>query len=101
MVPTCGTSDCGSRQVGSKICQRHLGWQSEIDDTHLVMDFERGIQKVCTVRRMPVEFRWNAEMLQDIRFTPWKPTPGKSAQVVGRNMYHRGQKIAKLKSIQN
>ena len=26
-------------------------------------------------------------MLQDIRFTPWKPTPGKSAQFVGRNMY--------------
>ena len=26
-------------------------------------------------------------MLQDIRFTPWKPTPGKSAQVVGRNLY--------------
>ena len=48
--------------------------KSEIDDTHLVMDFERGIQKVRTVRRMPVEFRWNAEMLQDIRFTPWKPT---------------------------
>ena len=44
--------------------------QSEIDDTHLVMDLERGIQKVRTVRRMPVEFPWNAEMLQDIRFTP-------------------------------
>ena len=26
-------------------------------------------------------------MLQDIRFTPWKPTPENSAQVVGRNMY--------------
>ena len=61
--------------------------KSEIDDTHLVMDLERGIQKVRTVRRMPVEFRWNKEMLQDIRFTPWKPTPGKSAQVVGRNMH--------------
>ena len=36
---------------------------------------------------MPEEFRWNLEMLQNIRFTPWKPTPGKSAQVVGRNMY--------------
>ena len=60
---------------------------SEIDDSHLVMDFERGILKVRTVRRMPEEFRWNAEMLQDIRFTPWKPTPGKSAQVVGRTMY--------------
>ena len=58
-----------------------------IDDTHLVMDLERGIQKVRTVRRMPEEFRWNVEMLQDIRFTPWKPTPGKSAKVVGRNMY--------------
>ena len=45
--------------------------KSKIDDTHLV----------------PVEFRWNAEMLQDIRFTPWKPTPRKSAQVVGRNMH--------------
>ena len=61
--------------------------KSEIDDTRLVMDLERGIQKVRTVRRMPVEFRWNAEMLQDIRFANWKPTPGKSAQVVGRNMY--------------
>ena len=61
--------------------------KSEIDDTHLVVDLERGIQKVRTVRRMPEEFRWNAEMLQDIRFTPWNPTPGKSAQVVGRNMY--------------
>ena len=61
--------------------------KSEIDDTHLVMDLERAIQKVRTVRRLPVEFRWNAEMLQDIRVTPWKPTPGKSAQVVGRNMY--------------
>ena len=61
MVSTCGTSDCGSRKVGSKI------GKSEIDDTHLVMDLERGIQKVRTVRRMPVEFRWNAEMLQDIR----------------------------------
>ena len=61
--------------------------KSEIDDTHLEVDLERGIQKVRTVRRMPEEFRWNAEMLQDIRFTPWNPTPGKSAQVVGRNMY--------------
>ena len=61
--------------------------KSEIDDTHLVVDLERGIQKVRTVRRMPEEFRWNAEMLQDIRFTPWKPTPRKSAQVEGRNMY--------------
>ena len=61
--------------------------KSEIDDTHLVMDLERGIQKVRTVRRMPEEFRWKAEMLQDIRFTPWKPTLGKSAQVVGRNVY--------------
>ena len=61
--------------------------KSEIDDTHLVVDLERGIQKDRTARRMPEEFRWNAEMLQDIRFTPWKPTPGKSAQVVGRNMY--------------
>ena len=61
--------------------------KSEIDDMHLVMDLERGIQKVRTVRRMPLEFRWNAVMLQDIRFTPWKPTPGKSAQVVGQNMY--------------
>ena len=26
-------------------------------------------------------------MLQDIRFTLWKTTPGKSAQVVGRNIY--------------
>ena len=52
-----------------------------------MVDLERGIQKVRTVRRMPEEFRWNAEMLQNIRFTPWKPTPGKSAQVVGRNMY--------------
>ena len=43
--------------------------------------------KVRTVRRMAEEFRWNADMLQDIRFTPWKPTPGKSAQIVGRNMY--------------
>ena len=34
--------------------------KSEIDDTHLVMDLEREIQKVRTVRRMPVEFRWNA-----------------------------------------
>ena len=39
------------------------------------------------MRRVAGAFRWNAEMLQDIRFTPWKPTPGKSAQVVGRNMY--------------
>ena len=61
--------------------------KSEIDDTHLVVDLERGIQKVRTVRRMPKEFRWNAEMLQDIRFAPWKTTQGKSAQVVGRNMY--------------
>ena len=61
--------------------------KSEIDDTHLVVDLERGIQKVRTVRRMPEEFRWNAEMLQDIRFAPCKPTPGKTAQVVGRNMY--------------
>ena len=61
--------------------------KSEIDDTHLVVDLERGIQKVRTVRRMPEEFRWNVEMLQNSRFTPWKPTPGKSAQVVGRNMY--------------
>ena len=46
--------------------------KSEIDDTHLVVDLERGIQKVKTVRRMPEEFRWNVEMLQNIRFTPWK-----------------------------
>ena len=61
--------------------------KSEIDDTHLVVDLDLGIQKVRTVRRMPEEFRWNAEMLQDIRFTPWKPTPVKSAQVIGRNLY--------------
>ena len=37
--------------------------------------------------RMTEEFRWIAVMLQDIRFAPWKPTAGKTAQVVGRNMY--------------
>ena len=60
--------------------------KSEIDDTHFVVDLERGIQNVRTVRRMPVEFRWNA-VLQDIRFTPWKPTSGKTAHVHGRSMY--------------
>ena len=61
--------------------------KSDIDDTHLVVDLDRGIQKVRTARRMPEEFRWNAEMLQDIRVTPWKPTPGKTPQVAGRSMY--------------
>ena len=43
--------------------------KSEIDDTHLVVYLERGIQKVRTVRRMPEEFRWDAEMLQDTTCT--------------------------------
>ena len=34
-----------------------------------------------------MRFRWNAEILQDIRFAPWKPIPGKTAQVVGRDKY--------------
>ena len=70
-------------ELPSCLSLRTYHCKSEIDDTHVVMDFERGVQKVRTVRRMPVEFRWNAEMLQDIRFTPWKPTQVKSAQVVG------------------
>ena len=85
MVLDRGTSVCGKWEA--RFARGIWVGKSEIDDAHLVVDLERGIQKVRTVRRMPEEFRWNAEMLQDIRFTQRKPTPGKTAQVVGRNMY--------------
>ena len=65
--------------------------KSEIDDTHLVVDLERGIQKVRTVRRMPEEFRWNAEMLQNIRFTPWKPTSGEECTGCWTEHVHHGK----------
>ena len=45
--------------------------KSETDDTHLVVDLVRGLQKVRTVRRMPEEFRWNAEMVRLIEVSPW------------------------------
>ncbi|CAK0888712.1 unnamed protein product [Prorocentrum cordatum] len=61
--------------------------KSELDDTHLVIDPERGVQKVRTVRRMPEEFRWQPELIQHIRVTPWKQTPDKSSGTIGRSMY--------------
>jgi hypothetical protein len=47
--------------------------KSEFDDSHLVVDLVRGLQKVRTVRRMPQEFRWNAELLEIIEVSPWNP----------------------------
>ena len=38
----------------------------DVDDTHLVVDFERGLHKLRTVRRMPERCRWNADTVQDI-----------------------------------
>ena len=61
--------------------------KSELNDTHLVIDPERGVQKVRTVRRMPEEFRWQPEIIQNIGVTPWKQTPDKSTGTIGRNMY--------------
>ena len=61
--------------------------KSELDDTHLVIDLERGVQKVRTVRRMPEEFRWQPELIQNIRVTPWKHIPDKSDGTFGRGMY--------------
>ncbi len=37
---------------------------------------------------MPDDFRWNAEMLEAIRVTPWKPRVEKAASTAtGRSMY--------------
>eukprot|EP00959_Pyramimonas_sp_CCMP1952_P110351 2308560-Pyramimonas_sp.AAC.1 len=49
--------------------------RSEFDDQHLVVDLQRGLLKVRAVRRMPEEFRWNAELVKQIDVTPWAPLP--------------------------
>ena len=62
--------------------------KSEVDDSHLVIDVERGVQKARTVRRMPQEFRWNADRLMEIRVTPWSTKqPREAIESAKRNMY--------------
>jgi hypothetical protein len=48
--------------------------KSEADDSHLVIDLERGVQKCRTARRIPNEFRWNADLVASIAVTPWNPS---------------------------
>ncbi|CAK0848098.1 unnamed protein product, partial [Prorocentrum cordatum] len=40
--------------------------ESEFDGQRLVVDLQRGLLKVRAVRRMPEEFRWNAELVKQI-----------------------------------
>eukprot|EP00959_Pyramimonas_sp_CCMP1952_P337996 7078184-Pyramimonas_sp.AAC.1 len=51
----------------------------------LVIDPERGVQMARTARRMPEEL-WHPELTQNIRATPWKHIPDKSAEPIGRSM---------------
>ena len=63
--------------------------KSETDDSHLVIDLERGVQRSRTVRRMPIEFRWNHSLLELIEVTPWSPAIKKEPGAAGvpRHMY--------------
>ena len=53
----------------------------------MVVDLARGLQKVRTVRRMPQEFRWNADLLELIDVTPWSPKPKTVEGPKSRSMY--------------
>ncbi|CAK0831915.1 unnamed protein product [Prorocentrum cordatum] len=44
-------------------------------------------EQVGAARRMPEEFRWQPELTQNIRATPWKHILDKSAGPIGRSMY--------------
>ena len=61
--------------------------KAEADDSHLVVDLERGVQKCRTVRRVPMEFWWNPELVASIRVTPWSTTVKSSAGIVNRSMH--------------
>ncbi|CAK0862523.1 unnamed protein product, partial [Prorocentrum cordatum] len=55
--------------------------KSAFDDQHLVVDLQRGLLKVRTVRRMPEEFRWSEDLLRQISVTPWDPTPARAKEI--------------------
>jgi len=63
--------------------------KSEFDDQHLVVDLERGLLKARTVRRMPIEFRWQPDMLKLVNATPWDPKVGIEDEGTGQ---HGGRK---------
>ena len=44
--------------------------KNESDDTHSVVVMKRGVQRVRTVRRMPEELRWNAQLIC-LRWRDW------------------------------
>ncbi|CAK0844151.1 unnamed protein product [Prorocentrum cordatum] len=61
--------------------------KSEFDDQHLVVDLQRGLLKVRAVRRMPEEFRWNAELVKQIDVAPWAPVPERVKSIIRKSMY--------------
>ena len=67
--------------------------KSEADDSHLVIDLERGVQKCRTVRRMPLEFRWNPELVARIAVTPWNTTVKTTSNPVPRSLYITEKRI--------
>ncbi|CAK0891517.1 unnamed protein product [Prorocentrum cordatum] len=60
--------------------------KSEFDDQRLVVDLQRGLLKVRSVRRMPEEFRWNAEVVKQIDVAPWGPVPERVRSSIRKSM---------------
>ena len=61
--------------------------KSEMGDTHVVVDVQRGLMKTRTVRRMPEEFRWNKDLLKSIQVQPYRQVTGSASAGVSRSMY--------------
>ncbi|CAK0861483.1 unnamed protein product, partial [Prorocentrum cordatum] len=61
--------------------------KSDLGDQHLVVDLQRSLLKVRSGRRMPEEFRWNAELLKQIDVTPWAPVPERVKSAIKKFMY--------------
>ncbi|CAK0804855.1 unnamed protein product, partial [Prorocentrum cordatum] len=61
--------------------------KSEFDDQHVLVDLQRGLLKVRSVRRMPEEFRRNADLVKQIDVTPWAPVHERVRSVIRKSMY--------------
>ncbi|CAK0845688.1 unnamed protein product, partial [Prorocentrum cordatum] len=61
--------------------------KSEFDDQRLVVDLQRWLLKARSVRRMPEEFRWSAELVKQIDVAPWAPVPERVRSSIRKSMY--------------
>ncbi|CAK0790038.1 unnamed protein product [Prorocentrum cordatum] len=61
--------------------------KSEFDDQHLAVDLQRGLLEVRSARRMPQEFRWNAELAKQIDAAPSAPVPERAGSSIRKSMY--------------